>query len=151
MISGILKMRTIDDITTLDILTILPHRRPFLLIDNLVHYDPQTTQVRTSFQITEDSPFVQGGCLQAAGIMENIAQSCAARIGFYDWLNELPVKPGVIGAVKDLEIKSFPRVGQTITTYITPKAEAMGVLLAEATVKTSEGSVIAECSIKVAV
>lgn len=144
-------MRTIDDITTLDILAILPHRRPFVLIDRLESYDESTTSVTTSYRIPEDGVFVEDNIFKAEGLMENIAQSCAARIGFYDWLHELPVKPGVIGSVKGLSIASFPKVGEKIFTQITPKAEALGVLLASAQVKTESGTLVAECQIKVAV
>ena len=144
-------MRKIDDITTLDILTILPHRRPFVLIDRLEAYDETSTSVTTSYTIPQDGVFVENNIFKAEGIMENIAQSCAARIGFFDWLHELPVKPGVIGSVKGLSIISFPKAGEKIFTYITPKAEALGVLLAEAKVKTESGEIIAECNIKVAV
>ena len=144
-------MRTIDDITTLDILVILPHRRPFVLIDRLESYDEATTAVTTSYTVPKDGVFVEDGIFRAEGIMENIAQSCAARIGFYDWLHELPVKPGVIGSVKGLSISCFPKAGERIFTHIIPKAEAMGVLLASAVVKTESGAVVAESQIKVAV
>ena len=144
-------MRTIEDITTLDILVILPHRRPFVLIDRLEHYDSETTSVITSYTVLQDGVFVEGGFFQAEGLMENIAQACAARIGFYDWLHELPVKPGVIGSVKGLNINQLPKAGEKIFTHITPKAEALGVLLAEAVVKSESGEIIAQSNIKVAV
>jgi len=144
-------MRKIDDISSLDVCEILPHRKPFLLIDKLLCYDEETTAVKTSFTVREGGVFVSDGCLQAPGLMENIAQSCAARIGFYDWLHELSVKPGVIGSVKNLVIHTLPEVGQEIITSVKPQAEAMGILLAAATITDKDGRIIAEGTIKVAV
>ena len=144
-------MRKIEDISALDIEAILPHRKPFLLIDKLISYNSDTLAVKTSFLVKRGGVFVCGDALSAAGILENIAQSCAAKIGFFDWLNELPVKPGVIGSVKNLKIHTYPKIGQLLITEITPVTEVLGVMLANAVVRLESGSSIAEATIKVAV
>ena len=143
--------RSSVDISTIDVLEFLPQRPPFVLIDKLISYSAQTTQVKTQFYIKEGGTFVDGGFFQPAGIMENIAQSCAARIGYCDWLFARPVKIGVIGAIKSMEVLELPKVGDTIITSITPKSEALGVLLAEAVVENQAGVVVAKCAIKIAV
>ena len=144
-------MRKIEDISALDIEIILPHRNPFLLIDKLIYYNSDTLAVKTSFLVKREGVFVSGDTLSAAGLLENIAQSCAAKIGFFDWLNELPVKPGVIGSVKNLKIHTYPKIGQLLITEITPVTEVLGVMLANAVVRSESGYSIAEATIKVAV
>ena len=76
-------MRKIEDISALDIEIILPHRNPFLLIDKLIYYNSDTLAVKTSFLVKREGVFVSGDTLSAAGLLENIAQSCAAKIGFF--------------------------------------------------------------------
>lgn len=144
-------MKTVEDITKLDVTQFLPQRPPFVLVDRLLHYDGQTTSVKTHFRVAENTPFVDGGRLQAAGIMEHIAQSCAARIGYYDWLHDNDIKIGVIGEVKNMKIYYLPKAGDELVTSITPKSEIMGVLLATAVVKDPMMNLIATCSIKIAI
>lgn len=142
-------MKTVKDITLLDIRQFLPQQPPFILIDKLLHFDYKTTSVLTRLRITPSTPFVEESHFSAAGITENVAQSCAARVGFYDWLYDRPIRIGVIGEVKSLKIYYLPKTGDELLTLITPKAEALGILLAEAVVKDSTQNLIASCSMKI--
>ncbi len=144
-------MRRIDDISSLDVLVILPHRRPFVLIDRLVSYDYDTTEITVEYTVPKEGVFLEGGRFTAEGLMENVAQACAARVGFYNWLHEIPVRPGVVGAVKGMEVMLLPEIGQKLLTHIIPKAEALGLLMAEAKIMTESGSHVAKCTVKVAV
>lgn len=142
-------MEKTDDITTLDVRQFLPQQPPFVLIDKLLEYDAETTAVKTALKVKADMPFVENGAMAAAGLVEHIAQSCAARVGYYDWLHDIPVTIGVIGEVKQMKIYYSPRVGDEIFTVVTPKTEVMGVLLASAVVKDAMQNLIAICSIKI--
>lgn len=144
-------MRTVEDITKLDVTQFLPQRPPFVLVDKLLQYDEATTAVKTHYRIPHDAPFVEGERFQTAGIMEHIAQSCATRIGYYDWLHENEIKIGVIGEVKDMKVYYHPKAGDELITVITPKSEIMGVLLATAVVKDPMMNLIATCTIKIAI
>ncbi|MCQ2146993.1 MAG: pseudouridylate synthase, partial [Bacteroidales bacterium] len=64
----------------IDALDILPQRPPFVMIDALNAYEE--SRVDTSFVVREDNILVKDGFLSEAGVMENIAQTCAARIGY---------------------------------------------------------------------
>lgn len=141
-------MEKTDDITTLDVRQFLPQQPPFVLIDKLLEYDAETTAVKTALKVKADTPFVENGAMVAAGLVEHIAQSCAARVGYYDWLHDIPVTIGVIGEVKQMKIYYSPRVGDEIFTVVTPKTEVMGVLLASAVVKDAMQNLIAMCNIK---
>ena len=65
---------------SIDIHTLLPQQPPFVMIDRLLHYDE--TRTVCSFTVPEDNLFCEAGVFKAAGLIENIAQSCAARLGF---------------------------------------------------------------------
>ena len=114
----------------IDIRSLLPQRDPFVAVDSL---------------------FTEDGRLTAAGLMENIAQTCAARIGFRTLyvmgLDKVDI--GVIGALRNMEIHALPPVGQTLTTRVTVREEAFGITLVEASVE-SEGQLLAEGEMKIA-
>ena len=83
---------------SIDILTLLPQQPPFVLVDRLVHYDEQSTICQ--FTLPADHLMVEEGVLSEAGILENMAQTCAARLGFYNkYVLRERVRIGYIGAV----------------------------------------------------
>jgi predicted hotdog family 3-hydroxylacyl-ACP dehydratase len=133
----------------IDIRSLLPQRDPFVAVDRLVHYDDR--EVVTETLVKADSLFTEDGHLTAAGLMENIAQTCAARIGFRTLyvLGLDKVDIGVIGALRNMEIHALPLAGQTLTTRVTVREEAFGITLVEASV-TSEGRTLAEGEMKIA-
>lgn len=133
----------------IDIRSLLPQRDPFVAVDCLVHYDDR--EVVTETLVRADSLFTEDGRLTAAGLMENIAQTCAARIGFCTLyvLGLDKVDIGVIGALRNMEIHALPLAGQTLTTRVTVKEEAFGITLVKASV-TSEGRTLVEGEMKIA-
>ena len=133
----------------IDIRSLLPQRDTFVAVDRLVHYDDR--EVVTETLVKADSLFTEDGHLTAAGLMENIAQTCAARIGFRTLyvLGLDKVDIGVIGALRNMEIHALPLAGQTLTTRVTVKEEAFGITLVKASVR-SEGQIMAEGEMKIA-
>ena len=66
--------------TDIDVLDLLPHRQPFIMIDKLTHFDLKSA--KTVFVVRDDNLFCFDGIMEEAGLVENIAQTCAARTGF---------------------------------------------------------------------
>lgn len=60
------------------------------------------------------------------------------------------IQIGVIGAVKNFQVVSLPKAGQTINTTVDTVSEVFGMTLAKATV-TCEGEVLATTDIKIGV
>ena len=131
----------------IDMLDLVPQRPPFLLVDRLVDFDERRTETR--FTVREDHLLCEGGVLQAAGVIENIAQTCAARMGYINLLHAERVKLGFIGAIRDLEIRRLPRCGETLRTTIEQLEEVFGMLLVSAEVR-SGGEVLATARMKIA-
>ena len=78
--------------------------------------------------------------------IENIAQTCAARIG---WLNrDKPIPNGVIGAVNNFEHTANPAAGETITTTVTVTASVFEAIIVHAEIHCV-GQPIAQCDMKV--
>ena len=133
----------------IDIHTLLPQQDPFVMIDRLMHFS--VNSVTTSHNIKKDNIFVNQDTLSASGLLENIAQTCAARIGYINkYILCKAIQPGVIGAIRNTEINSLPKVGDSIITEVVIKEEAFGMSLAEAIIKRGE-QVLATTEIKIAI
>lgn len=133
----------------IDIHDLLPQQVPFVMIDTLVYFDKVFTITETT--IDDKNIFVEDGRFSATGLMENVAQTCAARIGYVNkYLLKKGVQIGFIGAVRNFEVLDTPKVGQTITTRVEVKEEVFGMTLAEAIVEC-EGEVIVRTEMKIAV
>jgi len=105
----------------------------------------------TETTIAADNTFVEDGVFSAAGIMENVAQTCAARIGYYNkYVLMRGIQIGYIGALRNFEILSRPAVGDTITTTVDVVEEVFGMMLATATVVRG-AETVATASLKIAV
>lgn len=125
---------------------LLPQRAPFLMIDCLTHCDPVVTTTR--LEVRADNIFCDDGVLSASGLVENIAQTCAARMGYINLTSGEPVKLGFIGAVRNLQIHRLPHVGDVLATTITVKEEVFQMTLVDAEVRLgSEVLVSAEMKI----
>lgn len=133
----------------IDIHTLLPQQDPFVMIDRLMHFSVDV--VKTSHSIKKDNIFVSQDTLSASGLLENIAQTCAARIGYINkYILRKGIQPGMIGAIRNAEVCSLPKVGDTIITEVLIKEEAFGMSLAEATIKRGE-QILATTEIKIAI
>ena len=105
-------------------------------------------QEQSLHTVTDDNIFCQEGKLQEAGIIEHIAQSAAARIGYIYLQKNEPVPLGFIGSVDKLTLHRLPETGQKLSTEITVIQEVFDITLVSACVSTTEG-VIAECRMKI--
>ena len=132
----------------IDIHTLLPQQEPFVMVDRLIQIDEKSFATETL--VKAENIFVDDGLLSASGLIENIAQTCAARIGFVNkYILQKGIQIGFIGAVRNLEILSLPQVGQTITTKVEVVEEVFGMTLAKATV-TCEGETLVTTEMKIA-
>ena len=137
-------MRAIQDIPLKEL---IPQRPPFVMIDRLVSSDAVFSV--TELDVRSDNLFVDNGRMTAAGLVENIAQTCAARIGYINLNSGEAVKIGVIGSISNLNIARTPKVGEHLVTTIKLLEEVFQVTLVEAIVK-SDDEVLAQCNMKIA-
>ena len=132
----------------IDILELLPQRPPFVMVDHLTDYSE--TQTTCELTIRKDNVFCENGELASAGLIEHIAQTCAARLGYYNkYILKTGVRLGFIGEVKDLDIVRLPREGETIETTIVVMQEIFDVTLVTAEVRVGEET-IATTRLKIA-
>ncbi len=119
------------------------------MVGKLTAFDEKRTVTETF--IKEDNIFVCDGVFSAPGLVENIAQTCAARIGYVNkYILNKGIQLGFIGAIRNLEITGCPKVGDTITTCVMVIDDVLGMTLANAVV-TCNGETLATTEIKIAV
>ena len=136
------------DFEQIPIGNILPQLPPFRFVDKLLHYDEQVT--RTAFTVPEDGLFVEDGCFRTAGLVEQMAQSSAARIGYISrYILHIPVRIGYIGSVRKLKVLRHPAVGERLDTTVILKEDIFGITMTDIEVRCG-GEVIATASIKTA-
>ena len=132
--------------TALEILSYIPQRPPFVMVDRIVYSGEKTT--RSLFKITSDNIFVEGGILKEPGLVENIAQTAAARAGYIAREENKPVRLGFIGGIRNLEIFGYPEVNSEIETEITIENQIFDVSVISGKI-TSNDSIIATCEMKI--
>ena len=136
------------DFQSIPILELLPQRPPFVMVDCLTDYSD--TQSTCCLTVRADNVFFEKGCLTAPGLIEHIAQTCAARLGYYNcYVQKTGVRLGFIGEVKDLNILRLPREGEMIETTIAVVQEIFDVTLVTAEVRVG-AEVIATTRLKIA-
>lgn len=134
---------------TIDVHDLLPQQEPFVMIGSLVHFDKILTVTET--EVLADNIFVDQNHFSASGLMENIAQTCAARIGYINkYILKKGIQLGFIGAVRNFEVIGLPQVGDVITTRVEVKEEVFGMTLAEAVIVCGD-KVLVTSEMKIAV
>ena len=132
---------TRDFLCTIDVHELLPQQEPFVMIGRLVHFDMMKTVTET--RIEADNIFVENGRMAASGLVENIAQTCAARIGYVNkYILKKGIQVGYIGAVRNMEVMGLPKVGDVITTEVDVIEEVFGMVLAKAVISSDDGTLV---------
>jgi len=137
-------MMAFEDIALKDL---IPQRPPFVMIDKMVSFDMTVT--KTQLEVRADNVFCKDGSLSAEGLMENIAQTCAARMGYINLNKSEAVKIGVIGAVNNFEVFRTPKVGELIVTTIEVIEELFQITMVKAFVCCGDET-IAQANMKIA-
>jgi len=123
----------------------IPQAPPFVLVSTIITATTQETQ--TTFLIPENHLLVEGGFLSESGLVENMAQSAAAGMGYLNRENGSP-QTGFIGALKGLMIHSLPPVGATIRTVVSFRHQVLQASVVFAEVFLEE-ELMASCELKI--
>lgn len=116
------------------------------MVDALLSADDEGAQ--TGFLVTANNVLVDNGYFTEAGLMENIAQTAAAKAGYEAMVNNEPVEVGYIGAVKDLEIFALSKIGDQLVTDIKIENHIFDVTVITGTVRCNN-EVMATCEMKI--
>ena len=129
-----------------DIESLIPQKPPFVMIDKLLSFSETATT--SAFTIKAGNIFVKDGVFKELGLVENIAQTAAARAGYVSHTQNKPVQVGYIGAVNNLQIFSLPKTGDELITEITIENQIFDVTLISGKISCNE-TVLAQCKMKI--
>ena len=131
---------------TENILELIPQKPPFVMVDELLACADNTATTRLT--IRADNIFVQDGEFKEPGLVENIAQTAAARSGYVSKTENRPVPVGYIGAVNNLQVHALPGTGDELITEITIENQIFDVTLISGKI-TCHNETIVQCKMKI--
>jgi predicted hotdog family 3-hydroxylacyl-ACP dehydratase len=129
-----------------EISSLIPQKAPFVIVDKLLAYDEFSA--KTSFKVTAENVLVVNGELTEAGLLENIAQTAAARAGYVAINENKPVTAGYIGAVKNFEVFDLPKPGDNLITEVRIENQVFDVTIISGEISCN-GVVIAKSEMNV--
>jgi 3-hydroxyacyl-[acyl-carrier-protein] dehydratase len=108
-------------LTTAQIMTLIPHRSPFLLVDRIVEYDPAAGRIVGNKGVTASEWFFQGhfpglpvmpGVLQVEALAQTMAVYVARQEGFGDRI-------GLFAGIEECRFKRIVSPGDTLRLEVT--------------------------------
>jgi hypothetical protein len=128
------------------ILTLIPQRPPFVMLDGF--YYRNENSCFALLKVREENIFVENGLFTEPGLVENIAQTAAARIGYICQLENKPVPIGYIGSVQNLKIYALPKINEELKTEISIKNQIFNVTVIEGRIQ-SHDNLLVQCEMKI--
>lgn len=130
----------------MSITDLIPQRDPIVMVDNFVGLVNGISE--TQLTLKDDNLFIEDGHFTELGLIEHIAQSAAARVGYLCRKENKPVSIGYIGAISHMEIHFLPKVNDTLRTKIEVLQEVFNITLIKAESFT-DGRLSASCQMKI--
>ncbi|MDL2221408.1 pseudouridylate synthase [Parabacteroides sp. OttesenSCG-928-N08] len=136
-----------NEIQQINILELLPQQPPFVMVDKLLAVSEAA--ITTGLTVSADNLFVENGQFTQAGIVENMAQTGAAKLGYVNkYVEQGTVKLGFIGEIKKLSFAELPVVGDELVTTVEVQNEVLSTLIVQTRVETA-GRLVASGSMKI--
>lgn len=126
---------------------LIPQRPPFVMVDRVLSCDKKNAV--TEFLVREDNIFLDDMKLSTAGVIENMAQSCAARMGYVNMMKGESIKIGYIGDIHDCIVMRLPKCHEIIHTHVQIVEEVFHLTLAYVHMEI-EGETVASARMKIA-
>jgi predicted hotdog family 3-hydroxylacyl-ACP dehydratase len=123
----------------------IPQRAPFIMVDNLL--EATDNKFETDFLILPDNIFLEKEVLREFALIENIAQTSAAGIGFLNIGKENAPVDGFIGGIKKLVVYDLPKVNDKIYTIVTKITQLGNMYLLKGESFLNDKKLI-ECEVK---
>lgn len=129
-----------------DITTYIPQQPPFVMVHQLLEADE--VKVKSEFKIEADNLLVEDDFFSEAGMIENLAQTSAAQVGYFARKQNIPVPIGYIASVKDIKIFKRAHVGETLTTIVRVTNQVLEMTLCSGEVLLN-GELLCQCELRI--
>ena len=130
----------------MNIKSLIPQRDPIIMIDRIIKHSDEKTI--TSLLINKSNIFVDEDIFQSSGLIENIAQSSAARMGMQMIKQGSDPLLGYIASIKNLIIIRLPNIGETIVTAVIETYRLNNIIVIKGESKVDD-IIISSCELKV--
>ncbi|MEI7662292.1 MAG: 3-hydroxyacyl-ACP dehydratase [Bacteroidota bacterium] len=124
----------------------IPQKPPMVMVGSLVETTEDAST--TTFLIREENIFCENGEFREPGLIENMAQTAAARQGTLSAESSGTPPLGFIGGIRNLKISRFPKTGQVIKTRITVLHQVFDATIVHGGIFL-EDELIASCELKI--
>lgn len=124
----------------------IPQRHPMVMVHGLL--EANDTYAVTSLSVEPENIFVSKEYLREPGLVENIAQTAAAQVGYQCSIKNFPVPIGYIAAVKDLVIMRLPKLNAVLTTSVKITNQIFDITVVEGKIETS-GQLCCTCEMRI--
>lgn len=118
------------------------------MIDQLTSSDESITT--TTFMVRDSNILVTHGYFSEPGLIENIAQTAAARAGYFALTQKVPIPLGFIGSIKALEIHELPPIGASLETEVKLLHQVFEVSIISGIIRCA-GKVLVQCEMKIVI
>ncbi|MDQ1265785.1 MAG: hypothetical protein QG635_937, partial [Bacteroidota bacterium] len=123
-----------------------PQKSPFVMTDCIIECDDRKTV--TTFMIKEDNLLSENEKFTESGLIENIAQTASARVGYLCNQQNQPFPLGYIGALKNVIINFLPEKDTELRTEIRIEHEVFNANIVTGKVYAGV-NLAAECEMKI--
>ena len=124
----------------------IPQRPPMVMIDELI--GASDSSGTTTFTISPENTFVDSGRFSELGMIENIAQTAAAMVGYQCKVSNIPVPLGFIAAIKNWKLYDTPTVNSSIETTVNVVNSVMDVTIVEGSIKHDD-KLLCSCEMRI--
>lgn len=104
--------------TTMDVLDLLPHRPPMVVVRRLLKLDTEAFTASCLCQVSSDSPLVRGGWPPRMILVEMLAQSAACLKGYMELMKGRRVRPAYLVRADEVRTEATPVPGQDVTVTV---------------------------------
>lgn len=125
---------------------VIPQQKPFVMIDNLLEFDEKGAT--TSLVVKEDNLFCENNYFNENGMIENMAQSAAAFLGYDTYIRGLDPDEGFIAQVKNYTINKLATLNEKIITTVVYTHTVMNINIVKANI-TLNNEKIAEAELRI--
>jgi len=132
-----------------DIASLIPQRSPIQMVDRYIFEDE--LNCRSELTINKDNLFLdESGYMSVEGVLEHIAQTSAAHIGYLHRLAGKTISLGYIGDIKRCAVTGpMPAAGATLCTHVSVVSQVGNVTLVSAEAAVNDSPILS-CRMKVA-
>ena len=124
----------------------IPQREPFIMLDKIIYWSEDT--LVSELKVRENNIFIAKNKISESGLLENIAQTAAAKVGYECSLENVPVPLGYIASFNKVNVFDQASVGDEIITTINVLKDVLNITIVNGKCQIGERKIL-ECEMRI--